>query len=161
MANIIVQHDPYGIRFDNHKTTGSTNLLDWMLANLPVDMGLHCEITLNGRVLASTATMSVDQCNHATDISIGDFDSVKIVFRPQGLDPFTWAIIAIVAIGSAVYLRSMIPKPNLPGVQDPRDSNNQLNAARNAYRPRLATPDIAGQIVSYPDFIQQIGRAHV
>jgi len=159
MANIYVRRDPHGISPPLHFViANSANLGAWMQQNLPADNGLNCEITLNGQVVASTATMDPERCNAAIDIDIGLFDTVEINYRPQGVDPFSWAymaIVAIVAIGAAVYIRSMMPKPSLPSADDDaRDSNNQLNAARNAYRPRLAIPDIAGKIVSYPDFIQ-------
>lgn len=155
MANIIVKKDPYGIDKQQFYVEGSINLAQWMTFNLPPDNGLHCEITLNGNLLASTVTMTPEQCNNAIDVTIGLFDQVSISYRPQGMDPFTLFIIAVVVIGTAAAVYYMMPKPNLPGTDnDPRDSNNQLNAARNAYRPRLAIPDIAGEIVSYPDFIQ-------
>lgn len=156
MANIYVKRDPHGISPPLHFIADkSVNLGSWMQKNLAPDTGLHCEILLNGTVIASTETMDPERCNAAINVEIGLFDTVLISYRPQGAELLLYAFVAAVAIGAAVYLRAQIPKPGLPSADnDPRDSNNQLNAARNSYRPRLAIPDIAGKIVSYPDFIQ-------
>ena len=158
MANIVVYRDPAGIKQPEvYRLKGEASLAEWMLENV-VDgsRGLHCQITLNGREIVNTETMQVDECCKATAIKIGLFDNLTIRFRPQGADPFTLAIIAVVAIGAAALTIALAPKPKTPGQVDTEGSqgNNQLNSSSNSFRPRQAIPDIAGQVVSYPDFIQ-------
>ena len=158
MANIVVYRDPAGIKQPEvYRLKGETSLAEWMLENV-VDgsQGLHCLITLNGREIVNTETMQVDECCKATAIKIGLFDNLTIRFRPQGVDPLTLAIIAVVAIGAAALTIALAPRPRTPGQVDTEGNqgNNQLNSSSNSFRPRQAIPDIAGQVVSYPDFIQ-------
>jgi len=158
MANIVVYRDPAGIKApETYYLKGETNFAEWLLDNLAEgSQGLHMQVVLNGSEIVNTETMSVENCCKASAIKIGQFDNVTIRFRPQGVDPFTLAIIAIVAIGAAALTIALAPKPKTPGQVDAegRDGNNQLNSASNNFRPRQAIPDIAGQVISFPDFIQ-------
>ena len=158
MANITVYRDPAGIKPPEvNLISGEVNLAEWMLANVVGgSQNLHCQILLNGREIVNTETMSVEQCCKNTAVTIGIFDNVTIKFRPQGIELSVWAIAAI-AIGAAVLTIALAPKPRIPGQVDSggeRGSNNQLNSSSNSFRPRQAIPDISGQVVSYPDFIQ-------
>lgn len=157
MANIVVYRDPSGISpAEVHNLSGEISLAQWILDNLSENTeGLHCQILLNGREIVNSASMPIEQCCSGAAIKVGAFDNVTIRFRPQGVDPYTLAYIAIAAIAAAAISIALAPKPRIPGAIDEGGaSNNQLNSASNSFRPRQAIPDIAGQIVSYPDFIQ-------
>lgn len=158
MANIVVYRDPAAITSPEvYQLNGEIELAEWMLGNLAGNTaGLHCQITLNGREVVNSETMTLEQCCQAAAIKVGLFDSVTFRFRPQGIEigAAGWAFIA--AIAASVITIALAPKPKIPGQVDTggRDSNNQLNSATNSTRPRQAIPDIAGQVISYPDFIQ-------
>ena len=82
-----------------------------------------------------------------------------MTLRPAGIDPFSIAIAVAFGVVAAAISIALAPKPVIPtslteDSGEGRNSNNQLNAAKNSYRPRQAIPDIAGQVVSYPDFAQ-------
>lgn len=155
MAHIRVQHDPTRItKCDEYHFNG--NLLEWMEDNLPPSLAeLHCIVTLNSVVIVDTSKDDDGaKLDESLDIMIGEFDSVVMVFRPAGFDPFTAAIIFVaIAVGSYVIAQSLIP--DIPAqTNDGSASNNQLNSSSNGYRPNEAFADIAGQVVSYPDFAQ-------
>lgn len=158
MANIVVYRDPAGVSAPEiYQLNGETNLADWMLNHLTDNIsGLHCQITLNGREIVNSETMTIEQCCKGAAIKVGLFDNVTFRFRPQGIELSTVAILAIVAVGAAVLTIALAPKPRIPGQTDTggSDSNNQLNSSTNSFRPRQAIPDISGQVISYPDFIQ-------
>lgn len=155
MALIRIQRDPARItNCEEYRHNG--NLLDWLADNEPAAFdGLHCLITLNGIAIADTTKAgSADDLDSAIDIQIGEFDTVCIMIRPAGFDPFTWVLIAAVVVGSYVLARALLPTIKTPTSDGGAASNNQLNASSNSFRPNQAIPDIAGQVVSYPDFIQ-------
>ena len=160
MPQINIQRDPSAItKIERHYIDGQVNLLDWLIENEEVNFSnLHASINLNGKPIVQTWEGSPEQHNKAIDINIGCFDSVDIIIRPKGIDPFTIAIIAVAVVATAAVAIALAPKPSIPtSITDGTDSsasNNQLNAAKNSYRPRQAIPDIAGQVVSYPDFAQ-------
>lgn len=155
MANITIQRDPACItKVERHQFNGA--LVDWLAENEQFNFGgLHAYITLNGRTIINTAEMTPEQCDDAAQTVIGEGDNVLIIIRPQGLDPFTLAVIVFVAAVAVSYLAFSQLIPNLKQDQgEGPGSNNQLNSASNDYRPWGAVADIAGQIVSYPDFVQ-------
>ena len=160
MAQISIQRDPSQITKVERYSEQSCNLLDWLCQYEEPDFGeLHATVTLNGKVILNTwDSEEPEESNRKLDIQLGAFDSVGIIIRPAGIDPLTAAIIVVTAIVSAAISIALAPKPSIPTtVTDPTDdggTNNQLNAAQNAYRPRKAIPDIAGQVVSYPNFAQ-------
>ena len=149
MAKIIIQRDPARITSaDNYEYNG--NLLDWLIETQPAGFdGLHAFITLNGKELASTSSASGEDVDSKLNITVGHFDTVVIVLRPQGLELL---IIAVVALVTYIVAKNMIP--DVPDTFGTVDSNNQLNSSSNSYRPYQAIPDIAGQIDAYPDFVQ-------
>lgn len=154
MALIKVQRDPARIT-NAEDSFFNGNLLDWLCDNETENFGdLHCLITLNSVVIADSSKMTGEELDKACDITIGEFDQVCIVLRPAGFDPITAAIIFVaIAVTSYVIARSLIPNVN-QNTDTANGSNNQLNASSNSYRPNQAIPDIAGQVVSYPDFAQ-------
>ena len=130
----------------------STNLIEWLADSDYQEIGEQGAIVLhNGRVIADSTKH--DDINERCDFSIGLFDEIDVVARPQGTTVLVAAIVAVVAAGIAIALA---PKPEIPNDlgKSSESPNNQLNAATNRYRPRQAIPDIAGEVVSYPDFIQ-------
>lgn len=86
-----------------------------------------------------------------------DGESIIIHHRPQGFDPITIAIAAIVA---AVAIVALIPTPSIPKVngQDigerSESPNNRLSGQTNIARPYEAIPEIFGRIIAFPDLIQ-------
>jgi hypothetical protein len=154
MALIRVQRDPARITAcDDHQYNG--NLLDWLIDNEPAGFdGLHCCIMLNNSILLNTAiTDDGERLDELADVEVGEFDTVTIIIRPAGFDPITIAIVAAVIVGTVVLARALMPSIKTP-TSEGATSNNQLNASSNNFRPNQAIPDIAGQVVSYPDFVQ-------
>lgn len=160
MAQIFIQRDPSQIGKPEIHHVESVNLLDWLAENEKPDFGgLHAQIILNGQNIVKTWEGETEDHNKAIDIKLGAFDTVCVVLRPQGIDPVTAAIIVAAVVVTAAVAIALAPKPVIPttltdGGGDSATSNNQLNAAKNSYRPRQAIPDIGGQVVSYPDFAQ-------
>lgn len=157
MAQILIQRDPSAInKVERHHVDGQINLSDWLQENESENFGgLHAQIILNGKTIVKTWEGEPEEHNSAIDIELGAFDTVNIILRPQGV---VVAIAAAIVVTAAISI-ALAPKPVIPtSLTDDsgqgRNSNNQLNAAKNSYRPRQAIPDIAGQVVSYPDFIQ-------
>lgn len=112
-------------------------------------------IKLNGNIIADSrehdnAEMA-DRCN----VEVGALDNVDVIVVPKtGLE---WWVIALIAVGATAVAIALAPTPELPNDSGRGKSspNNQLNAANNTFRPREMIPDISGEVVSYPDFIQR------
>lgn len=130
------------------------NLLDWMIDKSGISPDSAIVIFVNGKKIADTTEAeNKESLNSACDINIGLHDSVDIVAAVNGAEAL---IIAAIIIGSAAIAIALTPKPKVPGDmgKDSTSSNNQLNAANNAFRQGQAIPNLAGQQRSYPDFIQ-------
>ena len=83
-------------------------------------------------------------------------DTVVMVRRQGGVDPVSWVyIVVMIVLAAAVYY--LAPRPKTPnGIGEYKDSpNNSLTGQTNIARLYQAIPDIYGQIVSYPDLIQE------
>ena len=160
MAQIYIQRDPSAINdIERYEISHQVNLLDWLNENEETNFGgLHAQITLNDKVIVQTWEGEPEKHEQATDVELGLFDIVKVTLRPAA-DPFSIAIAVAFGVVAAAISIALAPKPVIPtslteDSGEGRNSNNQLNAAKNSYRPRQAIPDIAGQVVSYPDFAQ-------
>lgn len=161
MAQIYIQRDPSAINnIERYEISHQVNLLDWLNENEEENFGgLHAQITLNDKVIVQTWEGEPEQHEQDIDVELGLFDIVKVTLRPAGIDPFSIAIAVAFGVVAAAISIALAPKPVIPtslteDSGEGRNSNNQLNAAKNSYRPRQAIPDIAGQVVSYPDFAQ-------
>lgn len=160
MAQILIQRDPSAIsKVERYEISRQVNLADWLAQNEELNFGgLHAQIILNGKTVVKTWEGEPEQHEEAIDVELGAFDTVNIVLRPAGFDPFTVALVVAAVVVTAAISIALAPKPVIPTTLtdggEGRNSNNQLNAAKNSYRPRQAIPDIAGQVVSYPDFAQ-------
>ena len=160
MAQILIQRDPSAInKVERFTSDKPINFADWLAENEQQNFGgLHAQIILNGQTIVKTWEGEPEEHDKTIDIQLGAFDTVNIILRPQGVDPFTAAIIVAAVVVTAAVAIALAPKPVIPTTLtdsgEGRNSNNQLNAAKNSYRPRQAIPDIAGQVVSYPDFAQ-------
>lgn len=161
MAQIYIQRDPSAINdIERYEISHQVNLLDWLNENEETNFGgLHAQITLNDKVIVQTWEGEPEQHEQDIDVELGLFDIVKVTLRPAGIDPFSIAIAVAFGVVAAAISIALAPKPVIPtslteDSGEGRNSNNQLNAAKNSYRPRQAIPDIAGQVVSYPDFAQ-------
>lgn len=160
MAQIYIQRDPSAINnIERYEISHQVNLLDWLNENEEANFGgLHAQITLNDKVIVQTWEGEPEQHENAIDVELGLFDVVKVTLRPAA-DPFSIVIAVAFGVVAAAVSIALAPKPVIPtslteDSGEGRNSNNQLNAAKNSYRPRQAIPDIAGQVVSYPDFAQ-------
>jgi len=154
MPVISIQRDPANIsEAEHHKIDGQVNLLRWLCANVEHNMNdLHCAFHLNQKELCNTWDYSHEKCNELLDVEIGLMDHVVIVVRPAWVQ-VAWAV--AIAVIAAVAVVALMPKVNNQLDSGDPTSNNQLNTASNSFRPRQAIPDIAGQVVSYPDFAQR------
>lgn len=159
MAQIYIQRDPSAINnIERYEMSHQVNLLNWLNENEETNFGgLHAQITLNDKVIVQTWEGEPEQHEQAIDIELGLFDVVRVTLRPAG--PVAIAAILVGSVVAAAVAIALAPKPVIPtslteDSGEGRNSNNQLNAAKNSYRPRQAIPDIAGQVVSYPDFAQ-------
>lgn len=134
-----------------HQIDGSNNLLEWLHENKPDIGGMHAIVSVNGGVVADSSKHS-DMAKR-TAITVGLFDQVDIIVRPADAATIGYIAVALFAAAAAIALA---PKPKLPNDVGESSSspNNQLNAANNEFRQRQAIPDIAGSVVSYPDFLQ-------
>ena len=150
MAIIRVHKDPLKNNPESHEVE-SCNLLSWLTENKPELDGFSVCVSLNGVEIAnSNKHNNVDEL---CDVDVGLFDHVDIVAVPNGAELVYAVVAAVVAAGIAIALA---PKPNIPNDVGKKSEspNNQLNAATNSFRPREAIPDISGNVISYPDFIQ-------
>lgn len=134
-----------------HQLDGATNLLEWLHENKPGIGGMHAIVSVNGGVVADSSKHT--DMAERTSIAVGLFDQVDIIIRPADAATIGYLAVALFAAAAAIALA---PKPKLPNDVGESSSspNNQLNAANNEFRQRQAIPDIAGSVVSYPDFLQ-------
>ena len=80
---------------------------------------------------------------------------IYAVVKPMGLDPFSWAIIAI-SVAVSVAVAFLMPAPTMASVQgqnSPPSPNNALAARTNSQRLGGRIPDIFGTVWSVPDLI--------
>lgn len=154
MPVIAVSQDPSAIeRPTLHSVDNGTNLLEWLIDNIDYPDRLGVTVQLNGETVADIDEHSEQEFNFNIDFELNDRDTALIIFRPRAANVVAAIVIAVVSLAISLTLT---PKPALPNNTGKRQDspNNQLNAATNTFRPRQAIPDIAGQVVSYPDFIQ-------
>ena len=110
-------------------------------------------IKRNGEIIANSAQH--DDMDERCNLELCKFDSVDVYALPES-DPLSWWQIVLIVVGALAVSIALMPRPRLPNEDGGKTGqNNQLNAANNAFRPREAIPDIAGEIVSFPDFIQR------
>jgi len=83
-----------------------------------------------------------------------DGDALVIKTRPQGLDPFTWAIIAVAAL-SAALVYTMTRKMNLSSQTGKQSPNSSFTGQTNTARLYEQRPDIYGIVRAYPDIISE------
>ncbi len=153
MPLILHHKDPSRIiKHDVHNVANDTNFLSWIrsqwLSSEEMAAGLSVTILLNGRSIFESDADDADES--VLDITISGNDVISIINRPALI-----GIIVVVAIVVAVAI-SLALAPSLPGNagEQSESPNNRLQAARNAFRPGEARPEIFGSIISYPDFIQ-------
>lgn len=154
MPVIAIQQDPSCIeRPILHEVDNGTNVLEWLVDNLEFPDRLGVSVLLNGDTIADIDEHDEQEFNCNINFEVNDRDCVVIMMRPRGAEVIYAVVAAVISIAISLALT---PKPSLPNNTGKRTEspNNQLNAATNTFRPRQAIPDIAGQVVSYPDFIQ-------
>ena len=106
--------------------------------------GADCELRINGAAVDPLTDPRLDMPARPDDV-------VVVACRPDGLDPITWAYVAIAAL--AVYTYTLIPK--IPGAPTTTESpNNRLTGQTNIARAYQAIPDVYGYRRVWPDLIQ-------
>lgn len=144
---LTIQRDPTGATgIDVYELDFNASIHDNIAQKLC--SGYGCSVYVNGSLIENPAE-SIDLQRIATAI-----DDVRVICRPEGFDPITIAIVAVVA---TVAVTALIPKPSVPNFSADvgKDSpNNRLSGQTNVARAYQAIPDIYGQVRSYPDLIQ-------
>lgn len=107
--------------------------------------GSDCRVLLNGIEIDPATDPAMDRLPTIAD-------GVTVVRRPEGFDPFTWLLIAVVA--SAVVTYALMPKPPDMGATGKDSPNNRLTAQSNTARAYQAIPDVYGYRRVWPDMIQ-------
>lgn len=152
----LIRHYPDPLKLtDTHiyEVDIGVNFLQWLFSEFNSDESLSgklcTDVWMNGKHLFSSDKDDESLLN----FTLGVNDEITIVCRPAGLDPLSVVIIAVIAIVAAVVLA---PRPVRPGQadQDKTSPNNQLSAAQNSFRPNQAIPEVFGELIVYPDFIQ-------
>ena len=108
--------------------------------------GAGCKVRLNGQEIDPVAHPAMDRLPTVADY-------VTVVRRPEGFDPFTWALIAVAALAAASFM--LLQRPNVGNMPTGKDSpNNKLTAQSNVARAYQAIPDVYGFRRVWPDMIQ-------
>lgn len=108
--------------------------------------GADAELRINGVVTDPLTDPRLDALPARGDL-------VTITLRPRGLDPITWAYIAIGAL--AVYTVTALRNfPTADGAAGKDSPNNKLTAQTNLARAYQAVPDVYGYRRVWPDLIQ-------
>jgi len=150
MAIIRVHKNPLKQTPEVFNVDADVNLLHWLAESPFKSMGESgAVVSLNGKVIADSGKH--DNLNERINVVISKHDQVDVVSRANGI--VAALIIVAVALVTAVVL---LPKPQIPNDagSSKTSPNNQLNAATNSYRPNQAVPNVYGEIICFPDFIQ-------
>lgn len=143
---LIIQNDPAGITGRHrHPWDFGMSIQDNIAEH--ISEGGGCVVTINGEVI-DPATDPRMECLPR------DGDRVVVTRRPEGLDPITWAYIAIGALAVATYLAMPKPPSNMGGAAGKDSPNNQLTGQTNIARAYQAIPDVYGYRRVWPDLIQ-------
>lgn len=131
-----------------------TVLIDWLVYKFGdasnVANGLPFDVVLNGKCISSWSDES-DLSEDPLNITLGEKDEVAIIARPGDAGSLIYIVVAVVAAAVAIALAPTIPGDAGQGKTSP---NNDLQAATNSFRPGEAIPNLYGEQISYPDFIQ-------
>jgi len=151
MAIIRVHKNPLKHTPEVFNVDADVNLLRWLAESPFKSMGESgAVVSLNGKVIADSGKH--DNLNERINVVISKHDQVDVVSRANGIE--TALIIVAVALVASVVL---LPKPQIPNDagSSKTSPNNQLNAATNSYRPNQAVPNVYGEVICFPDFIQR------
>lgn len=142
---LIIQNDPAGVTGrSRHAWDCNRSIQENIAAHLA--HGGDAAVSINGELIDPRTDPRMDAPPRP-----GDF--VTVTRRPAGLDPATWAYIALAAL--TVYTYASMPKPLRPADTTGKDSpNNALTAQTNIARAYQALPDVYGYRRVWPDLIQ-------
>lgn len=110
-----------------------------------LDAGGDCEVFVNGLKVEPGTDPVMDRVPTLAD-------QVRVVRRPEGWDPITWAIIG--GIVASLVSVALIPKPPSVSGAGKDSPNNSLTAQSNVARAYQAIPDVYGFRRVWPDLIQ-------
>lgn len=151
MAIIRVHKNPLKQAPEVFNVGHDVNLLHWLAESPFKSMGQNgAVVSLNGKVIADKSQH--DDADSRLNIAISEHDQVDVVSRANGI--VTALIVVAVALVASVVL---LPKPQIPNDagSSKASPNNQLNAATNSFRPNQAVPNVYGETIVTPDFIQR------
>jgi hypothetical protein len=142
---LTIINDPTGATgWQRHEWDYSLSIQQNIERHLPSGEG--CLVRLNGLPIDPAQDPVMDAKPRQTD-------DVMIARRPEGFDPITWAIIAIIATTAVVY--SLMPKVNPANAAVGKDSpNNRLTGQTNTARAYQGIPDVYGSRRVWPDLVQ-------
>ncbi len=141
---LTIFNDPTGAT-GHRRIEWDRNLTIQQNIELHLQSGGDCEVFVNGLRIDPGSDPVMDRIPSV-------LDEVRVCRRPEGFDPFTLAVIAVIAAVAISY--ALIPKlPSVGGVG--KDSpNNSLTAQTNVARAYQAIPDVYGYRRVWPDLIQ-------
>lgn len=143
---LTIINDPTGATgWQRHAWDLSKTIQENIEAHMPDGEG--CAVRLNGLPIDPSRDLVMD-------LPPKDDDEMIVSKRPEGFDPFTWVIIAAVAMTAVMY--TLIPKIQpINSADTPKDSpNNRLTAQTNSARAYQGIPDVYGRRRVWPDLIQ-------
>lgn len=150
MPIIRYKRDPLLGKTEVNTVDSNVNLLDWIVKNKP-ELSAGAIIYLNSVCICDTS--KDNNAEGKINIKLGQFDEVDLYARPNGGTILTAAAFTLTIVGSAV--KKLFEQPDIPEVKFGKSSpNDELNAASNRFRKNQAIADLAGNGISYPDFIK-------
>ena len=143
---ILVCRDPAMASFERHKIdmskTWGENLFELFPSGLD---DRDWELMLNDKV--------IDPRNFNLGALPLPCDRLIMRNRPLGVDPISWAYIAVAAIAAAVAVTLTMKQSFGYDETSSKSSNNSFSGQTNAPRAYQAQPDIFGRVRAYPDIV--------
>ena len=153
MAIIRVHKNPLKQAPEVFNVDRDVNLLHWLAESPFKAMGQNgAVVSLNGKVIADKSQH--DDADKRLNIVISKYDQVDVISRAGAINLVQALVIVAVALLATVVL---LPKPQIPNDagSSKTSPNNQLNAATNSFRVNQAVPNVYGEVICFPDFIQR------
>jgi hypothetical protein len=144
---LIILHDPHAISGRERHDLDYTISLQVNIERHLMS-GFECSLVINGHIADPLTDPRLD-----LPPQVGD--TVAVIRRPAGFDPFSWAAIALYVVIAAVVVYAVMSRPPNSLSGSSKDSpNNALTAQTNIARAYQAIPDVYGYRRVWPDLIQ-------